>query len=289
MSEELLDVSLEEAQQADALDYHATPEQAAAFRLDRPWDRHLQPLLATLRARCSTQDGAAAEERAALYTQRARECKGATMRNAQLHQAMQALRELPLVQPVAPAEPEGDAFAGLDARERYLAARKVTVLWAAAVKAAWSLHLYTVVLEAAPYVAWFDWEPATDREMALLQVRCSESCPALRCAAVPQRCSLVCDLRFAAHRCVGFALPPMHRHLDQQPPACDRRGIPSFRVLVRGACPSSSVQHCVLCQSRCATATQSVGAAAQYKMPQARCQGRAQQGSGVHAVRVQLL
>lgn len=174
--------ALEDAQSADALDYSATPEKVAAFRLDRPWDRHLQPLLVTLRVLRSASHEAPVlpHQKAALFTQRARECRHAATCSEYLQKAIKALQQLPAVQPVDTTPPvDGDTDKkptdSTSPDERFAAARQLTVLWACVVKAAWRIHLHDTVLFAAPHVAWFHWEPATDHEMALLQV-----CPASR-------------------------------------------------------------------------------------------------------------
>lgn len=170
-------IALEDAEQANALDYSVPPEKVDIFWLERPWDRHLQPLLATLRVRHSAAHEAPVlpQEKAALFTQRARECRHPATCSEYLQKAVKALQQLQMVQPVytapaADAESEVDNIDRMNPDERISAARQLTVLWACVVKAAWGLHLHESVLLAAPYVTWFDWEPATDREMALLQV-----------------------------------------------------------------------------------------------------------------------
>lgn len=173
--------ALEEAARADILDYVATPEAHAQYRLERPWDRHLQPLLAALRSRNQDRVGPSVDTLApaTALIQRAREARAPNLRRERLRQAVVALQEVPLVQPVASA-PEGDSKegGGVGVREeteegraqRYRSARTVTGLWGEVVKTAWMMHLYDVVLQAAPYVLWADWTPDVDPEMAMLQV-----------------------------------------------------------------------------------------------------------------------
>lgn len=177
--------ALEEASRADVLDYVGAPAACERFQLERPWDRHLQPLLAALRSRAHDRPaGVAADpaESAIELIQRARETRTPRVRQQRLEKAIAALQQLQLVQPPsAPAggegaggitEGEADAGAAAEQRaEQYRAARELTRLWGEVVNAAWELHLYTVVLQAAPYVLWADWTPECDQEMAMLQVR----------------------------------------------------------------------------------------------------------------------
>lgn len=177
MSDDQMVVALEDAEHANALDYTAAPENAASFHLERPWDRHLQPLLITLR----TRHAAALEapvlplEKAALFTQRANESRHPGTCSEYLQKAVSALQQMKMVQPVYVAPPEGTESEStpednnMSPDDRYAAARQLTVLWARVVKSAWRFHLHTIVLLAVPYVAWFEWEPAIDNEMALLQ------------------------------------------------------------------------------------------------------------------------
>ena len=177
MDDDQMVVALEDAENANALDYTTTPEKVAAFRCDRPWDRHLQPLLVTLRVRHSAAHEAPVlpQQKASLFTQRARECRHPATSSEYLQKAIKALQQLPMMQPIYNAPADGDSdTAPVDSMspdERFAAARQLTVLWACVVKAAWRMHLHDIVLLAAPHVTWFQWEPGTDHEMALLQVR----------------------------------------------------------------------------------------------------------------------
>lgn len=179
--------ALEEAKRADSLDYVGNPSMCERFRLERPWDRHLQPLVAALRSRTQdTAPGAAIDpvDSAVELIQRARETRVRTVRQERLLKAIAALEQAPLVQPVSSVAAEegaggpGDADAGeVDAGEteedrttRYRAARELTELWGEILKAAWAMHLYDIVLRAAPYVLWPAWTAAVDEEMAMLQV-----------------------------------------------------------------------------------------------------------------------
>jgi hypothetical protein len=170
-------VAREDAEQANALDYTVPSESAAAFHLERPWDRHLQPLLTTLRIRCAAthETPVAPLDLAALYIQRARECSHPATCSEYLHKAINALQPIPMVQPVykPPAECTAGEEPPTDSMlpdERFTRAKQLTGLWACVLKAAWRVHLHDTVLLAAPYVEWFEWEPAIDHEMSLLQV-----------------------------------------------------------------------------------------------------------------------
>lgn len=177
--------ALEEATRADGLDYVGNPSACERFCLERPWDRHLQPLVTSLRSR--TQDrapGAAIDpvDSAIQLIQRARETRTRTTRHERLLKAVAALEQVPLVQPagsVAGGEGgggPGEVEAGEteeERRERYRAARELTGLWGEVVKVAWLMQLYGIVLRAAPYVLWPAWNAAVDEEMAMLQVQSS--------------------------------------------------------------------------------------------------------------------
>lgn len=201
MDDDQMNMALEDAEQANALDYAVPPDKAAEFRLERPWDRHLQPLLATLRVRHAAAHEAPVlpQEQAALFTQRARECRHPATCSEYLQKAIIALQQMPMLQPVytAPslrADDESPPADSMNPDERFAAARLLTVLWASLVKAAWGLHLHEAVLLAAPHVAWFEWEPATDREMALLQVCVCSFSPFdnrvhVTCSSMPVACS----------------------------------------------------------------------------------------------------
>eukprot|EP00892_Ulva_mutabilis_P001347 jgi/Ulvmu1/11212/UM072_0049.1 len=178
--------ALEEAGRADALDYLGPPKACAKFRLERPWDRHLQPLLATLRARAQDRDPGAAMEpvdKAVELIQRAREARAPGPRRQWLRKAMAALQRVPLVQPAlaegaeaggaGAGETEGGVgLAGEDAEQRYRSARLLTSLWGEVLMVAWAQHLHDVVLQAAPYVLWPEWTVELDQEMAMLQCQC---------------------------------------------------------------------------------------------------------------------
>lgn len=177
--------ALEEAGRADALDYQGPPGASESFRLERPWDRHLQPLLAALRSRAPDRDPGAEVgpvDSAVELIQRARQAREPRARRERLHKAIQTLERVPLVQPAA-AEDDGGSGAGPGGAgagvevavegpiQRYRSARLLTHLWGEVVRVAWAQHLHDVVLKAAPFVLWPEWTPELDEEMAMLQVR----------------------------------------------------------------------------------------------------------------------
>lgn len=163
---DLLVSAQEHARAATSLEYQpACGRDAAHFRLARPLDRHLQPLLHSLDLRldgCDASGGASDE--AALHIEHARGSRSAGSRRDSLVQAIACLKRVPLVQP--PAQPSTDAA---DV-QRCQNARRLTALWGAVVKAAWSGRLHGLVHEAAPHVLAAQWDAGVDREMVALQV-----------------------------------------------------------------------------------------------------------------------
>jgi hypothetical protein len=155
------------AQAAAGLDYiAANAADAAHFRLDRPLDRHLHPLLESLSLSTDQQAaGDGPEQTAMLHIERAKGARTAASREDSLHSAVAALREVELVQP--PVE----AMTSPEAAELHHRARHLTSLWAAIVKTAWHARLHVVVHSAAPRVLWFQWKASVDRDMVALQVR----------------------------------------------------------------------------------------------------------------------
>ena len=191
--------ALEEAARADALDYACHPDECAKFHLERPWDRHLQPLVAALRSRGQDRGpGVCVDpvDTAVELVQGARETRAAGVRRERLAKAVAALEQVPLVQPFVLGDGggggagEGGAAPEQDAAERYRSARLLTGLWGEVVKVAWAQHLYDIVLRAAPHVLWPEWTAGIDEEMAMLQVRAcwcaaAEPCGAVGCACAP--------------------------------------------------------------------------------------------------------
>jgi hypothetical protein len=155
------------AQAAAGLDYiPASAADAAHFQFDRPLDRHLDPLLESLRLRTDQQAfDYRPEEAAVLHIERAKGAQTTSSREDSLCKAMTALREVKLLQP--PME----AKSSLEAACLHHQARHLTRLWGAIVKTAWHARLHSVVHNAAPYVLWFQWKAAVDRDMVGLQER----------------------------------------------------------------------------------------------------------------------
>lgn len=164
-ADDLLAPAKQQALAALRLDYPGNPQESEHFHLERPLDRHLQPLLESLCLRTNVYDTPSDDiSRAILCISRARDSKIAVGKQDALTKAMSLLRNLALEQP--PSAPDSSQ----DAVERTHRARKLTALWADALKVAYQARMHTLVLEAGPFVTWFEWHASVDREMTLLQV-----------------------------------------------------------------------------------------------------------------------
>ena len=166
-AEELLTSAKQHVTAAAQLDYSGCPDDVAHFHLDRPLDRHIEPLLRGLMLRTSMSDTPPSDpqDAAQLLVERATEARTSAAAGMLLSRALTALRGVELVQPPVAASAV-DADVATQKR-----ARRLTELWASVVRVAYKRALPMLVLESAPSVAWSEWRRAVDREMVLLQVR----------------------------------------------------------------------------------------------------------------------
>jgi hypothetical protein len=95
------------------------------------------------------------------------------------HQHDVLRRAIDKLLPLPAAQPPAATTAAADRAPAQQAARRRTQLWADIVQQAAAAKLHKYVLVAAPWVAAQQWQPGSDREMLLLQVR--PGCSAAHC------------------------------------------------------------------------------------------------------------
>eukprot|EP00873_Tetraselmis_striata_P015149 jgi/Tetstr1/435413/TSEL_024322.t1 len=147
-----------------ALDYIAPEAEIKRFRLQRPLDRYLEPMYEALDLKTSITRLPETElEQVVLALERAKDVRNPEVKAAQLKRLIDLLLAL------EPAPPPAATDDSEERTARQHAARQRTIWWCEVVKAAWSVRLDQIVIDAAPHALAAQWDPAVDAEMVVAQ------------------------------------------------------------------------------------------------------------------------
>ncbi|DBA87841.1 TPA: hypothetical protein ACH3X1_004837 [Trebouxia sp. C0004] len=168
MADDLLVKAATEIKKAQALDYLAGQQEQQQWDLERPLDRHIEPLHQALTVKAAVEDPATEIERAVLLIERGRESKNPATRGQHLTKALQKLAALPAVHPPLPADAPGP-----ERKAQHAAARLRTHQYCDIATLAWDVKLEALVREACALALAVEWSGEVDPEVVRWQAEVS--------------------------------------------------------------------------------------------------------------------